>query len=107
MEIALAKSPGDRFGSARELIDAAANVLGVAQPTAMDLLPAQEPPAPTRSPTAAEPARSTGRRLRLAAVALPLAAAVATGATWPATPAGASQVHGEARGAIAASGCGC
>ena len=72
MEVALSKSPGDRFASARDLIDAAANVLGIAPATAVDLLPMAAPAdevAPRIAPS---------RRLRPALVALPLAAAVAT-----------------------------
>lgn len=86
MQVALAKAPRDRFASARELIDAAAGALGVAPATAVDLLPARPQPAPVaeppvvleRVPRPRLPSFELPRRLRLALVALPLAAAIAT-----------------------------
>ena len=73
MEVALSKSPDDRFASARDLIDAAANVLGVAPASAVDLRP-MAAPADEVVPRIAR-ARAVAPS---ALVALPLAAAVAT-----------------------------
>ena len=71
MKVALSKSPRDRFGSAGELIDAAANVLGVGPAPTPDRLSERQRRARIQG------AFSAPRRLRPALIALALVPAIA------------------------------